>query len=128
LIEQSIRADGGGDTPEPGYLWTCSMCGGLGLVEEEGQLTDCPKCEMAYRSGVAFELVRRNTTPMVPTSELLASPAVGAPSFAYEVWEFLIQEGAARRVSIEDDVGAAYIAKWDFEEAAYGPIEERVGP
>jgi hypothetical protein len=34
----------------------------------------------------------------------------------------------ARRVAIEDDVGAAYMAKWDFEEAAYGPIECRMGP
>jgi len=44
------------------------------------------------------------------------------------VWEFFIAEGTARRVVVEDKVGAAYIAKWDLEEAAYGPIEERVGP
>jgi hypothetical protein len=69
------------------------MCGGLGLVEEEGKLTDCPKCETAHRFGVAFELVRRNMTPVVPASERLASPAVGAPSFVYEVWEFFIEEG-----------------------------------
>jgi hypothetical protein len=25
-------------------------------------------------------------------------------------------------------VGTAYIAKWDFEEAAYGPREQRMGP
>ena len=114
-------------TPESGYLWTCSMCGGLGLVEEEGKLADCPKCETAHRFGVAFELVRRNMTPVVPASERLASPAVGAPSFVYEVWEFFIEEGTARRVVVEDKVGAAYIAKWDLEEAAYGPIEERIG-
>jgi hypothetical protein len=30
-------------TPESGYLWTCGMCSGLRLVEEEGKLTDCPK-------------------------------------------------------------------------------------
>ena len=86
MIEQSIRADGGGGIPEPGYLWTCSMCSGLGLVEEEGQLIDCPKCEMTYRFGVAFELVKRNLTAIIPASERLASPAVGTPSFVYEVW------------------------------------------
>jgi len=104
------------------------MCGGLGLVEEEGKPTDCPKCETAHRFGVAFELVRRNMTPVIPASERLASPAVGTPSFVYEVWEFFIAEGTARRVVVEDKVGAAYIAKWDLEEAAYGPIEERMGP
>jgi hypothetical protein len=104
------------------------MCGGLGLVEEEGKLVDCPKCEAVYRFGVAFELVRRNMTPVIPASERLASPPVEAPSFVYEVWEFFIEEGMARRVAVEDDVGTAYIAKWDFEEAAYGPIEERMGP
>jgi len=104
------------------------MCGGLGLVEEEDKLTDCPKCETAHRFGVAFELVRRNMTPVIPASEQLASPAVGTPSFVYEVWEFFIEEGTARRVVVEDKVGAAYIAKWDLEEAAYGPIEERMGP
>ena len=78
------------------------------------------------RFGIAFELAKRNTTAMIPTSERLASPAVGAPSLVYEVWEFFIEEGTARRVVVEDDVGAAYMAKWDLEEAAYGPIEERV--
>ena len=128
MIEQSIRAGREVDTPESGYLWTCNMCGGLGLVEEEDKLTDCPKCETAHRFGVAFELVRRNMTPVIPASEQLASPAVGTPSFVYEVWEFFIEEGTARRVVVEDKVGAAYIAKWDLEEAAYGPIEERMGP
>jgi hypothetical protein len=104
------------------------MCSGLRLVEEEGKLTDCPKCEMAHRFGVAFELVRRNMTAVVTVSERLVSPAVGAPSFVYEVWEFFIEEGTARRVAVEDDVGTAYIVKWDFEDASYGPIEERVGP
>ena len=113
-------------TPESGYHWSCGMCRGLGLVEEESKLTDCPKCETVYRFGVAFELVRRNVTLMASASERLASPAVGASSFVYEVWELLIEEGTARRVAVEDDVGAAYIAKWDFEEAAYGPIEERI--
>jgi hypothetical protein len=115
-------------TPESGYLWTCGMCSGLWLVEEEGKLTDCPKCETAHQFGVAFELVRRNMTPIIPAPERLASPAVEAPSFVYEVWEFFIAEGTARRVAVEDDVGTAYIAKWDFEEATYGPIEYRMGP
>ena len=128
MIEQSIRAGREVDTTESGYLWTCSMCGGLGLVEEEGKLTDCPKCETAHRFGVAFELVRRNMTPVIPASEQLASPAVGTPSFVYEVWKFFIEEGTARRVVVEDKVGAAYIAKWDLEEVAYGPMEERMGP
>ncbi|MCA1740765.1 MAG: hypothetical protein LC740_18680 [Actinobacteria bacterium] len=114
-------------TPESGYLWTCSMCGGLGLVEEEGKLVDCPKCETARRFGIAFELVRRNMTPVIPATEQFASPAVGAPSFVYEVWKFFIEEGTARRVVVEDDVGAAYTSKWDLEEAAYGPIEKRMG-
>lgn len=114
-------------TPEAGYLWTCGMCCGSGLVEEEDKLVNCPKCETVHRFGVAFELVRRNMTPVVPASERLASPAAGTPSFVYEVWEFFIGEGTARRVAAEDDVGTAYIAKWDFEEVAYGPIEERMG-
>jgi hypothetical protein len=67
-------------------------------------------------------------TPIIPAPERLASPAVEAPSFVYEVWEFFIAEGTARRVAVEDDVGTAYIAKWDFEEATYGPIEYRMGP
>jgi hypothetical protein len=29
-------------TSESGYRWTCSMCGGLGLVEEESKLANCP--------------------------------------------------------------------------------------
>jgi hypothetical protein len=115
-------------TPESGYLWTCSMCNGLRLVEEVGKLTDCPKCETAHRFGVAFELVRRNITPVVPASERLTSPAVETTRFVYEVWEFFIEEGAARRVMVEDNVGPAYIAKWDLEEATYGPVEERMGP
>ena len=82
MIEQSIRAGREVDTTESGYLWTCSMCGGLGLVEEEGKPTDCPKCETAHRFGVAFELVRRNMTPVIPASERLASPAVGTPSLS----------------------------------------------
>jgi hypothetical protein len=104
------------------------MCGGLGLVEEEGKLVDCFKCEAAHRFGIAFELVRRSRTPVVSTYERLASPAVGAPNFVYEVWEFFIEEGAARRVAVEDDVGAAYMAKWDLEEAAFGPTEEKMRP
>ena len=115
-------------TPESTYPWTCGMCSGLRLVEEEGELADCFKCETAHRFGVAFELVRRNTTPLVPASEQLASPAVGASSFVYEVWAFFIEEGRARRVAVEDDARTAYLAKWDFEEASYGPVEERVGP
>jgi hypothetical protein len=106
------------------------MCRGLGLVEdlkEDGKLTDCPKCETVRRFGVAFELVRRNVTLMASASERLASPAVGASGFVYEVWELLVEEGTARRVTVEDDVGAAYMAKWDLEEAAYGPLEERMG-
>jgi len=101
------------------------MCRGLGLVEdleEYGKLADCPKCETAHRFGIAFELVRRNVTLTVPASERLASPAVGVPSFIYEVWEFSIEEGTARRVAVEDNVGAAYMAKWDLEEEAYGSI------
>ena len=112
-------------TTQPGYRWTCSMCRGLGLVEdleEYGKLADCPKCETAHRFGIAFELVRRNVTLTVPASERLASPAVGVPSFIYEVWEFSIEEGTARRVAVEDNVGAAYMAKWDLEEEAYGSI------
>jgi len=112
-------------TPQPGYRWTCSMCRDLGLVEgleEYGKLADCPKCETAHRFGIAFELVRRRVTPAVPASERLASPAVGVPSFIYEVWEFHIEEGTARRVAVENDVGAAYMAKWDLEEEAYGSI------
>jgi hypothetical protein len=103
------------------------MCGGLGLVEEESKLADCPKCETVHRFGVAFELVRRNVTHAIHTSERLASPAGGALSFVYEVWEFFTEQGMARRVAVEDDVGAAYVAKWGLEEAAYGPIGERIG-
>jgi len=115
-------------TPESTCLWACGMCSALRLVEEEGELADCFKCEMAHWFGVAFELVRRSTTTVVPASERLASPAVGAPSFVYEVWAFFIEEGKARLVAVEDDVGSAYLAKWDFEEASYGRVEERVGP
>jgi hypothetical protein len=118
-------------TFESGYRWSCGMCHGLRLtedLEEYDKVADCPKCETVRRFGVAFELVRRNMTPVIPTSEQLASPAVGAPRFVYEVWASLIEEGTARRVAVEDDVGTAYMAKWDFEEAAYEPIEERMGP
>lgn len=110
---------------ELGYPWTCGMCGGLGLIEEETKLADCLKCQTVHRFGVAFELVRRNTTPVISASERLASPAVGAPSFVYEVWEFLFKEGKARRVAVEDDVETAYMVKWDFEEATYGSIERK---
>jgi hypothetical protein len=60
-------------------------------LEEYDKVADCPKCETVRRFGVAFELVRRNMTPVIPTSEQLASPAVGAPRFVYEVWAFLIE-------------------------------------
>jgi hypothetical protein len=131
LIERSVLEGASVGTPEPGYRWSCGMCHDLRLIEdleEYGMLADCPKCETVYHHGVAFELVRRNMTPTISTTERLASPAGGAPSFVYEVWEFFIEEGTARRVAVEDDVGTAYIAKWDFEEAAYGPREQRMGP
>src|SRR5215207_5046186 len=69
-------------TSEPSYHWSCGMCHGLGLVEEESKLADCPTCETAHRFGIAFELVRRNMTPVIPASERLASPAVGTPSLS----------------------------------------------
>ena len=126
MIEQSLPEGASVGTSEPGYRWSCGMCHGLRLIEdleEYGKVADCPKCKTVHHYGVAFELVRRNTTLVVSASERLASSGVGAPDFVYEVWEFRIEEGTARRVAVEDDVGTAYIAKWDFEDAAYGPIE-----
>ncbi len=131
MIEQSVPEGASVGTSEPRYRWSCGMCHGLRLIEdleEHGKVVECPKCETVHHHGVAFELVRRNTTPVISTLERLASPAVGASSFVYEVWEFLIKEGTARRVAVEDDVGTAYAAKWDLEEEAYGPIGERMGP
>lgn len=110
------------EEPRPGYIWTCGMCEGLSLIESEEGLRDCPKCALASKYGVAFELVRRNVTPAAGAGERLASPAVQAPKFVYEVWEFRPEEGTARRVAVEGDIGHAYAAKWDAEEDVYGPV------
>lgn len=127
--KQSVPEGGEFATPKPRYTWTCSMCDGLRLIEdftadEDAKLMNCPKCEVAQRSGIAFELVRRSVTREIPASEGLASPAVGAPNFVYEVWQFFVEEGTARRVAVEDDVGAAYMVQWDLEEALYGSVKD----
>jgi hypothetical protein len=89
-------------------------------LEQYGKVVDCPKCETAHRFGIVFELVRRKVTPAVHASERLASPIVGVPKLVYEVWEFLIEAGTAQCVAVKDEVGTAYMEKWDLEEEAYG--------
>jgi hypothetical protein len=101
------------------HRWTCGWCDGLGVVgfpEDEGSLIDCPVCALARERGVVYEVLRRNTTPVVGPCERVASSAVMAPTFVYEVWEFRPATKRARRVAVELDAGLAYERKWALEE------------
>lgn len=125
-IDQSIDRFGesGGEGFLPGeYRWTCTMCSGMGIVDHyEESLIDCPKCAAANIHSVAYEVMRRDVSAL----EAGASPAVQANRYQYEVYEFSPISGKgfpsarARKVAVEDDLGAAMVAKWDLEEASYG--------
>lgn len=110
------------EEPRPGYVWTCGMCGGLRMVPDEGGLIDCPRHALARDYGVVYEMVRRNVTPCAGSGERLASPAVQATKYLYEVWAFWPDEGTARLAAVEHDSGAAFWSKWDLEEEAYGAV------
>lgn len=105
------------------YRWTCTMCGGMGIVDHyEESLIDCPKCAAANIHGVAYEVMRRD----VASLEAGASPAVQANRYAFEIYEFSplpgksFPEARVRKVAVEDELGAAMVTKWDLEEASYG--------
>lgn len=109
--------------PQPNYRWVCGMCDGMDLVESiegDGELVGCYKCSLALEYGVVYEMVKRNVTPCA--SGRLASPAVQATRFVYEVWEHRPDKGVARLAACESDSGSAYAEKWKLEDEAYGTV------
>jgi hypothetical protein len=109
-----------------GYRWTCSMCRGLGLIDDFDDdgvpvIEDCPKHSMAAQHDVVFEIVKRNISPATSAAERLASPAVGS-CYRYEVWRFLVAEGLARCETAEPTLGLALTAQRYLEDEAYGVL------
>jgi hypothetical protein len=107
-----------GDGFEPGiYRYICRECKGLGLVEEGGRVEDCGTCTLTRENGVAFDVVRRDITPIF--SGRSASPAVASRQYVYEVFKFVpapaFPKARAKRVGVLDSEGAALILRDLFE-------------
>jgi len=99
------------------------MCSGLGVVDSmdvEGEVWDCPRCALVNAYGRAYEVVRRDVTPVAGPGERVASPAVLSQCNVFEVYELRPKEGLGRCVFSSPDIGEAHRFKWDLEEQTYG--------
>ena len=118
-MERAYRKDRNeGDGFEPGiYRYVCRECRGLGLVEEDGKVEDCPICALARENGAAFDVVKRDVTPTF--AGRAASPAVASRQYSYEVYKFVpapaFPKARAKKVGALDSEGAALILRDLYE-------------
>ncbi len=99
------------------YRYVCRECRGLGLVEEDGKVENCPICAIARENGAAFDVVKRDVTPIF--CGRAASPAVASREYSYEVYRFVpapaFPEARAKRVGVLISEGAALILRDLYE-------------
>ncbi len=99
------------------YRYVCRECRGMGLVEEGGRIENCPICTIARENGAAFDVVRRDVTPVF--SGRSASPAVASRQYSYEVYKFVpapaFPKARAKRVGVLVSEGAALILRDLYE-------------